>query len=65
MRNLFFYIIFITNCLNIEELIPNIIVRNQHIKPKNEKFYKVNVNQLMPNNYYKIMIHYLGPVLDI
>ena len=64
MRNFCVFLFFFANCsLTIDELIPNIVIRNQLIKPSNEKFYIVKVDKLMQNSYYKIMVHYLGPVI--
>jgi hypothetical protein len=48
--------------LAIPVLEANKIVRGVTVKPGEEKYYKVNVEHLIPKTYYKVIVNYLGPV---
>lgn len=67
MVNKFLFILFLLYLTSskILEINPNVIIKDLEINIGQELFYKVFINKLSPSSSYKIIVHYLGPVIHI
>jgi hypothetical protein len=61
MKYLVIFLLKIAFVWSLGNLIPGAQVNNR-IKYNEEIIYQIHAKDLLPNQYYKIMVHYLGSV---
>ena len=59
---IFFIFNYVSNKKIDKELKPNKVIRGLHAEINQLNFFKVKSEELTPNIYYKVMVHFLGSV---